>query len=279
MFTDAWLTMAMLVSYSLVVAPWVPGIGFIGMADCMFVQAFGRGSFTDAELFSKLMLHQANGMFNDLETFRSLHKQGFKVGKSNIALARFAMRIYDQLGIVIISQWEVVYALWELDEAWYIEHVDDIDCLWPPSDYFATWHVKLESKERMLRRGLSRPLEVAHPAMLARAILTIWRTGVRPIVLGVSLFFWRHELWVWDEESIQPWTRNFKAWLSNTRGEVLARPVMTFMHLYKMQEIMKATFEWSRLPNGIREKLASIHKQLPGDWIRFTPPPIEDEAA
>jgi hypothetical protein len=62
----------------------------------------------------------------------------------------------------------------------------------------------------MKARGKSRPIEVCHPVMATRAIKIIWKTGVNCIIEAIRPWnFWKSELWVWDEESVQPWTRSF----------------------------------------------------------------------
>lgn len=191
--------------------PACPAIGRKEDADCIFLQACGRNSLPDEGLGKVLWELRIRADMDDLEVFRLLSYQKFDPGRMNRALGGYCKRLVNTLNIPLIGQWETLYAIWESDPRWYLEHRKMLDVLWPrPEGYFATYHVKLDSRECMIRRGLSRPLEVAHPAMLARAVAVIWRTGVAPIVEPVSPFtFWAHELWLWDEDSVQGWVRRF----------------------------------------------------------------------
>jgi hypothetical protein len=189
--------------------PSIPGIGSTADADCIFVQALGRNSFPDEGLGKGLAQLRRKAGPHDLKAFNHMKAFGFDPGESNRALARMAMKRSGQLRIPIIAQWEVVYAIWEMNSGWYVHHLNKIDCLWPPEGgYFSTRDVKIMSKERMLARGCRRPLEMAHPAMIARAVTILWKLGISPIVEPVSVLdFWKSNLWVWDKKSVQPWTR------------------------------------------------------------------------
>jgi hypothetical protein len=224
-------------------------MGTLEMIDCIFVQAFGRNMFQDKDL-GKILWKILNECNQDvIRTLTMLKYQGFDPGATNRAIARFVMKLHNLFGVPIITQWEVAYAMFEINSAWYMEHAADIDVIWPPElGYFATWHVKVISKQRMLARGCSRPLEIAAPAMLARAVLTIWKTGVVPIVLS-SAMLKAEGLDVMDKDSIQPWTTSMTAWI--VKREVLGRIAHIVTHIVPILSILPGT---------------------PGNWIRFTPP-------
>ena len=252
-----WKTLATLASYFSTL-PWIPGWGLLKRADCIFAQAFGRNHFTDNELGRVLWRLRSQTRLDEYQTLLLLNQQGFDPGARNRALARFIRLVHSKRGVPIIAQWEVVCALFQHDPAWYLEHRAQIDCVWPPVEgYFATYHVKLLSQERMAARGCRSPLEVAHPAMVSRAVLTIWKTGVRPVVLPVSpLKFWQHELWVWDKNSVQPWTRSFLHWW---KREAIGRVGLLVAHVLPFIPFRELA------PKRLRQL-------IPGNWIRFTPP-------
>ena len=234
---------------------WIPGMGTLEMMDCIFVQAFGRNTYKDDELGRELWTILNSCKQDVVQAMTLLKYQGFDPGKSNRAMAHFVMKLHKWFNVPIITQWEVAFAMFELDSAWYLEHSCNVDVIWPPEQgNFATWHVKVNSKQRMLTRGCSRPLEIAHPAMLARAVLTIWMTGVIPVVLPSAILI-KEGLWVWDENSVQSWTTSFGAWIKER--EVLGRIISLFIHFFP--------FVRGFVPQSIRN-------QLPGNWIRFTPP-------
>ncbi len=256
-----WKTLQLWACYYLSFWPAVPGFGSVADADCLFVQAFGRNDYTDDELGKVIFRLRTEAKLDDLETLALLKQAGFRAGKSNSALASYAMRLHNQLGNVpIISQWEVLYAAYDLDPVWVMENINDLDFIWPPEEgYFATAHVKSMSKRMMEARGCNKPLEVAHPAMITRAVPIIWGCGVTPIVEEISKGE-EHELWVWDEESVQPWTRNWDSW--KTR-EFVGRVAHVVSHLFGLVGILPL----------VRNSLPSqIRKQLPGDWIAFWSP-------
>lgn len=210
-----WTVVRLWICYFLPFLPIVPRIGNPEEADCLFVQAFGRNEFDDRSLGKVLWDVRSQAGMDDVEAFNMLVYRSFNPGKPNRALARVAMRLSDWLSIPVIAQWEVVFAIFQMAPEWYFANRGRIDSIWPGKEgYFATHHVKVFSREKMLGRGLSRPLEVAHPSMVARAVPVIWKLGMNPIVQGMSLWkFWTHELWIWDKESVQLWTRSFALWL------------------------------------------------------------------
>jgi len=210
MFARIWLGLKVFFCYLLPFLPCCPKIGELEDGDCIFVQSFGRNSIPDKDLGKTIweILHKSKSLSEAL-TF--LRYSGFDPGKPNRALAKKAIRLSKKFKIPIIAQWEVIFVIWESERKWFLDNQAEIDCLWPPElGYYATFHVKLECREKMRARGKSRPIEVCHPAMVARAIPVIWKTGVNVVIEAVHFWsFFKGELWVWDEDSVQPWTRAF----------------------------------------------------------------------
>lgn len=241
--------------YWLPFLPCSPAIGRVEQGDCVFVQAFGRNTIPDEELGETVWKAIRKG--NSLsETFTFLNYNGKKVepGQANEALAERAMRLAEQYDIPIIAQWEVIYAIWQLHRRWFLENKKRIDCIWPPQQgYFATYDVKLQSREKMRERGKSNPIEVCHPAMKARAVPIIWGMGIDVIAEGVAPWnFWRNETWKWDAESVQPWTRGF------------LRPGVSKKNLLR-NPLQAIKGVW--LP---REFAGRIHHLFKG-WVSFVP--------
>lgn len=212
MLSRLWTGFKLFLCYLVPLLPCSPKIGELEQGDCVFVQAFGRNTLSDEDLGERIWQAKNNSdSLGETFTFLGYQEGGFDPGDSNRALAKKAMDLAEKYEIPIIAQWEVVYAIWEMERKWFFENQSEISCLFPPEQgYYATWDVKLESKAMMEERGKSNPIEVCHPAMKPRAIAIIWKTGLHLVAEGVSIFdFWKDELWVWDSESIQPWTRRF----------------------------------------------------------------------
>jgi hypothetical protein len=242
--------------------PFMPAVGGLIGTDCIWGQAFGRNTFSDEELGVVINAIRSRVGMDDVRTMVMLRHQGCDPGASNKALARHIHSISDRSRstlrrpVPMMVQWEIAYALYLEHPDWYRENQQHIDCIWPPATgYFSTWHVQEQALQMMRKRGLNRPLEVAHPAMLVRAQMTSWKIGVRPFVQAVDAEIAdRNNLWVWDEASIQPWTRNFQAW---KKRETIGRIAHIVTHF--------GAWFLPLVPENIRVK-------IPGNWIRFTPP-------
>lgn len=210
MFSRMWIGIKVFFCYLIPFFPCCPRIGNLEEADCIFIQAFGRNSIPDAELGEVIWKILSKG-FSLTGIFTLLSRNGFESGEPNKVLARKTLALAKKYGVPIIGQWEVIYAIWQLDRRWFFDHREEIDCLWPPRcGYYSTWEVKLASKEKMKARGKKRPIEVCHPAMTARVIPILWKIKIGVVVEGVYPWnFYRHPLWVWDKDSVQPWVRAF----------------------------------------------------------------------
>ncbi len=194
---------------------WCPEIGEPEDADCILVRAFGRNQIDDDELGTKILRIRSMSDGDNKRAFDRLRRGGFLSGAFNDEVALQLFLYVLDTSHVLILQWEVAFSMFNLSEEWYRDNEHRIVVLWPPkSGYFSTYEVKKASVEEMRKRGLSCPLEVAHPAMIVRAVMIIWRLGANPIVSPSK------QLWVWDGGSVQPWTRGFGLWLIR---EVLGR--------------------------------------------------------
>lgn len=204
-----WKWLKVMLHYFLPFIQGCPQMGNSWDADCLFVQAFGRNSITDKELgefIARTLSHSAPG--DNKSAFDRLSRGGFRAGAPNRAIAQHIIYYYGMSEKVLFLQWEVAYSIFVLDPGWYKKCEDRIVVLWPPkSGYFSTYDVKKASVEEMKKRGLKLPVELAHPSMVVRAVLILWRLGVNPVVYPVR------SLDVWDSSSIQPWTRNRAMWL------------------------------------------------------------------
>lgn len=114
------------------------------------MQTFGRNRLANSELGRTLWKLRVEAKMDDMNSFVLLRYQDFDPGSANRALAKIAMRFSERYGIPIIAQWEVAFAIFEMDIRWYMAHWYAIDAVWPLEEgYFATYHVKVFSRERM----------------------------------------------------------------------------------------------------------------------------------
>jgi hypothetical protein len=145
-----------------------------------------------------------------------LQRDGFDPGQSNRDLGREAWALFLNQPLNIFAQWEVAYAMWETNPAVYDQLLGKtglMHILWPRGTYYPTWEVKQDSIKQAAALGLSRPIELAHPDMLARAVVIIWRLGLCPSPFVASIAY--------DPESIQSWTISPDHWwLRNLLGHV-----------------------------------------------------------
>lgn len=191
--------------------PACPAIGRREDADCIFLQALGRNSLPDHEAGKVLWDIRTEARSDDLKTFHRLAELDFRPGRMNEALGHHCAEIVEGQDVHLFGQWEPMHDIWRQHPEWYEKHRHLLHVIWPPrSGYLTTPDVKRICIREMRKLKLSRPMEVAHPAMKTRAVAIIWAMGVRPIVEAVSPFsFWHHELWLWDTNSVQEWVRRF----------------------------------------------------------------------
>lgn len=173
---------------------------------CILIQSFGRGSWEDEKLVGTLkpVIEQFE---EDPEVgFRMLENKHFNPGKSNYALAEATIQLHQKTGAPIIAQWEVAYCIWITATMLFSELVktDEIIVLWPKGRYYTTREVKTDSKSWMKIRGWSDPIEIAHPDMIIRALMIMWKLGMNPMIYPCLIPY--------DRESVQPWTKTWFSW-------------------------------------------------------------------
>lgn len=186
--------------------------------DCLLIQAFGRRHYADAGLRADLERIALPRQTDPAAALAALAEAGFDPGSSNRALAQLTVSRYltHNSALVVIAQWEVVFALWQASPARFERLLQQrqLVCLWPEDDYYATWHVKSASVTVMRQLGLNRPIELTHHGMTARAIMILWRLGVAPV--------WELPDIPYDAQSIQWWTRGPWLWVfRETPGRVV----------------------------------------------------------
>lgn len=216
-----------LLAYANVVPGTFPPDGFpdrtIGQNDAVLVQAFGRNSIQDKELPEVDRLHRTSE--DDVETFVQLQIDGFDPGESNRALAKVIMRRELSEGAVIepVVQWEVAYAMWEMNPLKYAAYSHYIHTVWPQSGFYPTFEVKADSIKTMDELGLYNPKEFAHRDMMVRALGILAKQGVEADPLVGRIPF--------DSLSVQAQARGPVPWTIRetlTRGEHILRGRVKF---------------------------------------------------
>ncbi len=176
-----------------------------GPADSIFVQAFGRDTYTDDELPEIADIRQSHA--TDTEALDELLAKSFVPGPSNEALALNTRRYIEEASVEAMAQWEVAAALRQADRDWYERYSAAIHVLWPQGQFYPTTEVKRDSIALLRERHLYAPFELAHPGMLVRAQAIIRRQGV---VADAP----PHEPTIpFDPESTQPWVRSKAPWV------------------------------------------------------------------
>jgi hypothetical protein len=151
----------------------------MGDNDTTLIQAFGRDTFTDAELVMIKKTREALG--NDTTMMEFLRDKQFEPGHSNIDLAKkMAENLTSEAPIEQIAQWEVVFALYRDYPEIYASYRHYIHTLWPHSGFYPTYEVKKDSVDVMDKFGLYNAQELAHPDMMARAVGILEKLGVQP---------------------------------------------------------------------------------------------------
>lgn len=186
-----------------------------GHNDVTLTQAFGRNTFTDADL--PIISHNRKACDNDEDMFEHLRgNERFDPGASNEALAEIvAGQLLDpSVTIEQVMQWEVAFALWQKYPALYADTREGIHVLWPEegAKAYRTHEVKRDSVSVMEQKGLYNAFEFAHPDMMIRALMILGKLGIEADVLAADIPF--------DVHSIQHQTRDARQWMGR---ELLAR--------------------------------------------------------
>ncbi len=236
--------------------PYMPELE--GTYDSIAVQAFGRVSYTDDEVGGKVndlldWAKESAGRLYEHEAMQLLDENGFNPSLVNNFLAQEAINRHRRFPAPVYAQWENAFAMYKTDKQWFEQQLafHQLFICWPPRQgYLATYGV-LESAYKL---GSKKPYLVGQPAHIARIVLTAWAVGMRPVVEG----FQDPEdnwLWIWDECSIQPWTRNFNAW---RKREMPVRGISLALHLLPIL--------YKLAPKGVRAKLPAPN------WLALSPP-------
>jgi hypothetical protein len=174
-------------------------------ASVIYAQAFGRNQYRDDEgLWAVRQLFEDSN-FDDSETIRKLHQQGFDPGLVNFGLAKTVQRLAVAHSLPIVAQWEVITAL---DYDQYLLLKKRIRCVWPPkSGYFSGFHVQMESQKIAKEMGWNtgRPINVSHEGQMVRLCLTLIKLKEHPVVVPT-------DVWNFDSNSVQDWTTCEKKW-------------------------------------------------------------------
>ncbi|MFH0853250.1 MAG: hypothetical protein V1853_02485 [bacterium] len=174
--------------------------------DCIFIQAFGRNTWSDAELNKKIRILRQRAGYDNVRMMEELSILSFDPGDSNRSLASVALGLCQKHKIPIIAQWEIGYALYKENPQAYqrLFTTGHIHVLWPRGKYYPTWEVKKDAIVIAHSIGSSRPIELAHPDMIVRATAIIWKLGLAPSLCLAAIPY--------DSRSVQKWTRSWQNW-------------------------------------------------------------------
>lgn len=130
-------------------------------------------------------------------------------GKSNEALAKVIEKIYKKIKIPIYAQWEVAEALKKKKIP--VKYVAK-----PGKDYLGTKGVI----EKMLKNGLNnykKIIIVAHPDHIYRC-KKITEKAFKEKEYKVTILIANNSTVPYDSKSVQPWTRNKKAFIKHEKS-------------------------------------------------------------
>jgi|GEM_PF-4800599 len=196
-----------------------PAIGSVADADSIWGFAFGRNTYDDAGLGSRLQQLGADEDDDSL-VFARLKDQGFKPGCPNRRLAGSITAVVQRQEVPVYAQWEINYAIWERFPTTYQRHQPLLHAFWPTpaKPYYSSWDLMDDILVHHCVSGLQRPLIMAQANHLARVVAIAWMNGITPITSPTGIY----EM---DRSSVQPHTRRLmghplKCWLPR---ETLAR--------------------------------------------------------
>ncbi len=186
--------------------PGLQPIGNPAEADVIIIQAFGRNSIPDSELYSIGQLRELSN--NDWLTINKLGQGpiNFDPGEPNVSLALECQDLVDQYHLPVITQWEVAAAF---GPRWHKRHRESIFCVWPPTEpqiRFSTREVISLTAEVMAKHGWEKPIILAHKRHIARVYLIAKKLlAMLPTVVA-------QKTKGFDSQSVQIWTRNWFFW-------------------------------------------------------------------
>jgi hypothetical protein len=168
--------------------------------DSILVQAFGRNGYSDSQLADVRADRERKQ--SDMHMMDYLQQQDFDPGAANYALAgEVNVLMHDKSNIEPIMQWEVAFALWQSDSNRYEQLAPRLHTVWPRpgATSYRTYEVKHDSIDIMDKINVYNPVELAHPAMIVRALAILARQGViaDPMLTDIP----------YDKGSSQLWTR------------------------------------------------------------------------
>ena len=203
----------------LLIWPGLRPIGDPAQADVIIIQAFGRNSIPDSELYLVRQLRELCD--NDWLTIKKLQQSPifFDPGKPNFSLALECQNLVDQYHLPIITQWEVAAAF---GPYWHEKHKENIFCVWPPTEpqkRFSTREVKMATKKIMADHGWTKPIELAHKRQIIRSFLIVRKLIDTPIIT-------KQRTDVFDPNSVQSWTRDGRSWLLKYEPYVRAHHIL-----------------------------------------------------
>lgn len=189
----------------------------VGEADFITPQGFGRNSYPEGAAMKNINVMR-HLLKDDVTTFEWLKAQAFQPGQPNTMLAHRCLELANQkcnrasVSIrPVIGQWEVLYYIYFLQPEWYREHQDNLVAIWPPHRRSFNTHGLLVEVQRITaKRGLTKPLLVAHPEHIQRCFFIARKIFGEAV--GFDYQSEADELW-FDPQSVQRWTRGPKAWL------------------------------------------------------------------
>lgn len=186
--------------------PGMPTIGNPGEADVIVVEALGRNSILDRDLFEVRRIRDECD--NDVVAIQRLRELRVDPGLANCELADEVMAIHRTYQIPIFCQWEIALAF---RRSWYAEHWQDVVCIWPsivPGVPLRIRDVLFEANRLMADAGYDRMINVAHRRMAVR-VYALARTIMKqpPIILP-------QRTTTFDRHSVQGHTTGTVPWLS-----------------------------------------------------------------
>ncbi|HLC95584.1 MAG TPA: hypothetical protein VJH89_03805 [Patescibacteria group bacterium] len=197
-------------------------------ADFICPQAFGRNTHKDKNI-GEIVGHTQSHFKDDIKTFKWLQNDWFDPGHPNTLLGSRALVLAKEYQKPIIGQWEVMYCMYHIDPAWYIEHQEHLIVIWPiPDDEgLSSFDVFVRAHNIGIKKRLRKPLLVAHPEHIQRCFFIAQHLFGFVVVDDEYKNITDNTPW-FDKKSVQPWTRGPKRWLYY---EILARMFYRFFGL------------------------------------------------
>lgn len=185
--------------------PGMPTIGNPGEADVIVVEALGRNSILDRDLFEVRRIRDECD--NDVVAIQRLRELRVDPGLANCELADEVMAIHRTYQIPIICQWEIALAF---RPSWFADHWTNIVCIWPsiiPGVPLQLRDVLLEVRRHMDELGFGRMINVAHRRIAVRAFLLARKIMKQPPIILPQ------DTTTFDRHSVQGHTTGVVPWL------------------------------------------------------------------